>query len=339
MTRRLVSIVVPVYNRAGPLREAVASALAQTYRPIEILIVDDGSTDDTPEVAARLAAEHPDARVIRRENGGPGAARETGRQAARGEFLQYLDSDDLFLPRKLELQVAVLEERPHCVAAYGICTETEADGSLRAAPLRPSDRPIPAMFPTFLATRWWNTVTPLYRRSISDAVGGWSQLRLEEDWEYDARIAALRTPVAFVHDKVAVHRDLGDARLSRGCALDPERLRDRATAHLSILESALRAGIAPEVAERVHFARELFFLCRQCGRASLTPESRWLFEAARRASTEERSRSLEFRLYLSLAALCGWRNAAVVTELLRRAVFPWPKRASLSRRDRCCRAA
>src|SRR5436305_2913060 len=103
MSADLVSTVIPVYNRPDLLREAVACVVAQTHRPIEILVVDDGSTDETPAVAGQLAASYRDIlRVIRKPNGGPGAAREAGRVAARGEFLQYLDSDDWIHPRKFE---------------------------------------------------------------------------------------------------------------------------------------------------------------------------------------------------------------------------------------------
>src|SRR4051795_5577813 len=99
MQQGIVSTIIPVFNRPAMLREAVASVLAQTYRPIEIIIVDDSSTDDTPVVIDELAARHPEVRGIRRPNGGPGLARESGRGEARGEFIQYLDSDDLLMPR------------------------------------------------------------------------------------------------------------------------------------------------------------------------------------------------------------------------------------------------
>ncbi|MGD0948065.1 MAG: glycosyltransferase family A protein, partial [Candidatus Binatia bacterium] len=97
----LITTIIPVYNRPQLLRQAVASVLAQTYQPIEIVIVDDGSTDDTPQVAETLREQHPDeVAVLRQPNRGPGPAREAGRRAARGEFVQYLDSDDLLLPDK-----------------------------------------------------------------------------------------------------------------------------------------------------------------------------------------------------------------------------------------------
>src|SRR5262245_34526643 len=109
MIRDLVSTIIPVYNRPDLLVDAVHSVLAQTYRPIEVIIVDDGSTDSTPQIARDLADRHPQViRWIRQTNGGPGRARQTGLETARGEYVQYLDSDDLLLPRKFELQVAAL---------------------------------------------------------------------------------------------------------------------------------------------------------------------------------------------------------------------------------------
>src|SRR5262249_24694081 len=120
MTEGLVSTIIPVFNRSTLLVDSVSSALQQTYPQLEVIIVDDASTDDTPQVIASLCGRDSRVRSVRRENGGPGLARETGRQAARGEFIQYLDSDDLLLPRKFELQVAALRADPRAGIAYGI---------------------------------------------------------------------------------------------------------------------------------------------------------------------------------------------------------------------------
>ena len=312
----LVSIIVPVYNRAALLREAVASALAQTHRPIEIIVVDDASTDDTPRAIAELAAAHAEVRAVRRENGGPGLARETGRLEARGEFLQYLDSDDLLLPRKLELQVAALRARPECGAAYGIVRYRNAVGEEIVCDWKPANQIVDALFPSLLIARWWETVSPLFRKSVTDAVGPWTPLRLEEDWEYDARIAALGVKLAYVNEVVAEHRDHGEGRLSRGAALDPARLRDRAAAHELIAQHAERAGVPHASPEMQHFARELFHVARQCGATGLAEESRRLLAAARRISG-----AFDLRAYDAVARAIGWSAAAKLAALAERR--PW----------------
>ena len=131
----LVSTIIPVHNRAGLLREAVASVLAQSYRPIEIIIVDDGSTDDTPHVADMLAADPSgDISVVHQANRGQGLAREAGRLRAMGEFIQYLDSDDLLLPDKFDLQVTGLRADPQCGVAYGFTRYRHADGRVESRP-------------------------------------------------------------------------------------------------------------------------------------------------------------------------------------------------------------
>ncbi|HEX8253457.1 MAG TPA: glycosyltransferase family A protein [Thermoanaerobaculia bacterium] len=300
----LVTIVIPVYNRPQLLRRAVASALAQTYRPIEVVIVDDGSTDDTPAAIAALSAAHHEVRGVRQDNSGPGAARETGRLAARGAFLQFLDSDDLLLPSKLELQMRAFENTPEAGVAYGRTRYRDASGREIACTWKPLLDGERTIFPTFLRARAWETVTPLYRASVCAAAGPWTRLRLEEDWEYDCRIAALGTTLAFVPEMVAEHSDEAPDRLSRGHALDATRLRDRARAHALILEHARRAGITNQQPEMQHFARELFLLARQCGAAGLPDQSRMLFALARNAS--QQPETVQFRAYSALARILGW---------------------------------
>lgn len=314
MQEGLVSTVIPVYNRPELLREAVASVLAQTYRPIEIIIVDDGSTDGTPNAINELVRESPAAvRSIRKENAGPGLAREAGRLAARGEFLQYLDSDDLLLPDKFTLQVAGLRQGPDCGVAYGWTRYRHRDGRLENGPWKGSGNEIMTMFPAMLKSRWWDTPTPLYRRSLCDTAGPWSDLRLEEDWEYDCRVASLGVQLCHVKEFVAEVRDVAPSRLCRGAARDPFRMRERTRAHALILGHAETAGIGVDTPEMRHFARELFLLCRQCGAAGLGREARCLFDLSRQAAGDKRSRGLDYRGYFTVAALLGWSLAGKMT--------------------------
>jgi glycosyltransferase involved in cell wall biosynthesis len=291
------------------LRDAVASVVAQTHRPVEIIIVDDGSTDDTAVVAGALAREHaPLVRVLRVPHGGPGRAREAARQIARGELIQHLDSDDLLLPRKFELQVAALRAAPECGAAYGWTRLCYPDGHCEEKPWKRSGERIETMFPSMLTERWWDTPTPLYRRAVIDAAGPWSDLSAEEDWEYDCRIAAQGVRLAYVADWVCIVREHPGARASGRTT--PAVLHDRAAAHLAMLASARRAQLDPTSPEMQFFARDLFHLGRQCGAAGLAAESRDLVVAA-----AELSAARDVRAYRRVAAIIGWRNAGRLSRL------------------------
>ncbi len=309
----LVSVIVPVFNRKGMLLEAIASVESQSYRLVELILVDDGSTDGTGELCDGVAMGNPSfVRVIHQPNGGPGVAREAGRRAARGEFLQYLDSDDLLLPRKLELQVSALSARPDAGVAYGFTSFRSRDGTLADGPWKASGEERETMFPWFLTERWWDTPNPLYRRSVCDAAGPWLPLRQEEDWEYDCRVAAMGTKLVQVKEYVAEVRDHDGDRLSRGSAVEPGRCAARAAAHIAVLGHATRAGIASDDPHMRKYARELFLLSRQCGAAGLAAESSELFRLAREASGAERGRGLDFRLYRLAATLVGWRAVGAV---------------------------
>lgn len=307
MNETLISTIIPVHNRASMLREAVASVLAQTYRPIEIIIVDDGSSDETASVADELAVRHPqELLVIHQANTGPGLARDAGRQAARGEFIQYLDSDDLLLPQKFEMQVEGLRAHPECGVSYGKTRYRNTDGSVEPESWKGSGMEVETMFPSFLVSRWWDTPTPLYRATLCEQAGPWTDLKWEEDWEYDCRIAALGVRLHYCDEYVAEVRDHHDGRLCKGEALDPVRMRERARAHKLILSHAKNAGIDCGSPEMKHFARELFLLSRQCGAASLAVESRELFALARIASGDARGDGWDFKLYALLAGIAGW---------------------------------
>jgi glycosyltransferase involved in cell wall biosynthesis len=313
----LVTTIIPVFNRAAMLREAVASVLAQTYSPIEIIIVDDGSTDDTAAAADQLAREHSGViRVIHQKNAGVGPAREAGRLAARGEFIQHLDSDDLLLPRKFERQVAALRAHPECGVAYGWTRRRNEDGTLGNVPDRHTGEVFETMFPAMLKSRIWHTSTPLYRASLIHSAGSWLALWNEEDWEYDARIAAQGVRLVHVPEWLCEMRHHSLERLSsRG--MEPRILRDRATAHIRIYEHARAAGIGPESSEMQHYARELFLLARQCGSRGLTAESRVLFNLARQASGAQRNRA-QFLAYCALARVAGWSTAGKISQFIDR---------------------
>lgn len=111
----LVSAIIPAYNAERYLAAAILSVLAQTYPRMEIVVVDDGSTDHTADIAASFGTA---VRYIRQPNQGVSVARNRGMTEARGEYLAFLDADDEWLPRKIEVQVARLEARPSAAASF-----------------------------------------------------------------------------------------------------------------------------------------------------------------------------------------------------------------------------
>jgi glycosyltransferase involved in cell wall biosynthesis len=200
---KTISVVIPTYNYARYLPEAIDSVLAQTYAPLEIIVVDDGSTDDTPQVLATYGEK---IRIIRQDNQGVAAARNTGVAAARGEYIALLDSDDLWLPRKLELQVARFESDPalgfvHCGAetfdgerTLGVLADG-MEGWVREAILS-LDRvviPVPGS-------------GTLFSKRVIDETGGFDvRLPPSDDWDLCYRIAT-RYPIGFVRDVLVRYR-------------------------------------------------------------------------------------------------------------------------------------
>lgn len=312
----LVSTIIPVHNRPVLLKESVKSVVSQTYRPIEIIIVNDGSTDDTGTVAKQLCETFPQyVKVIGQHNRGPGPARETGRKAAAGEFIQYLDSDDVLLPSKFELQVGGLNTNPDADVAYGKTRYRREDGSIDEGSWKPGGGIHDAMFPSFLQSRWWETGTPLYRASICDRAGPWKDLWVDEDWEYDCRIASLGAKLHYVPEIICEYRSHGDNRFSHR-EPNATTLESRAKTLELILSHARKADIPTSSPEMQHFARGLFLLSRQCGAVGLTKESRKLFNLSREASERYRANGTDYRLYKLVASFVGWRNAGKLSAVL-----------------------
>jgi glycosyltransferase involved in cell wall biosynthesis len=121
----LVSVVIPCYNQAHFLGEAIESVLAQRHPRLEVIVVDDGSPDDTSEVAAR----YPGVRCVRQENQGLSAARNAGLRHSGGEYVVFLDADDRLLPEAIEAGLRGFEAHPECAFVYGDYRVIATDGS------------------------------------------------------------------------------------------------------------------------------------------------------------------------------------------------------------------
>lgn len=177
----VVSVVIPCHDYARYLPDAVSSVLAQTFRDWELVIVDDGSTDDTVEVAQGLIAHHPDRRIrlLRQANAGVSAARNTGIEAADGRYILPLDADDVIAPTMLEKTVAVLDGDPGiAIASTDVFSFTDDD-------LPPQAMPLPAYSRELMLQRLIMFYCSLYRREAWEAVGGYDEtMRAGEDWDF-----------------------------------------------------------------------------------------------------------------------------------------------------------
>ncbi|MEM1116390.1 MAG: glycosyltransferase family 2 protein [Bacteroidota bacterium] len=194
MSAPTVSVVIPCYNAEAFVAEAVASAVAQTVPPVEVVCVDDGSTDDTLGALRRLEAEHPTVRVRTGPNGGPSAARNRGLAEAQGDYIQFLDADDLLAPTKLEHQASLVEAaegRPDLVAAAYL--RTWADG--REQRVEVGEDPWTAL----VEARLGITSSNLWRRESVIDTGGWREgMDISEDPELMFRL--LRSGASVLRD-------------------------------------------------------------------------------------------------------------------------------------------
>lgn len=313
-SRLLVTVVIPAFNRERLLREAVASVLLQSYRPLQIVIVDDGSIDRTASVGEELTAAYPGVvELIRRANGGPGAARQSGADAARGDFVQFLDSDDLLLPNKLEAQVSALRSDPEADIAYGR-TLLEVDGCRRHAPELWSGVRCRQLFPQVLLGRLWDTSNPLYRRSALQQMGPWAPRSQLEDWEYDCRAARVGVKLHYCDLDVDVHRSHADNRIHGAWQSDPRAMRDRVWAHEQVLEHALVAGLGLQHSEFRQFMRSVFLMARIAGSRGYAEGAERLFQATRRHGGGS---VLELTAFAMLRRGLGWQRAARFGEFAR----------------------
>ncbi len=201
----LISVIIPTHNRAGMIGETLESVFAQDYRPIEVIVVDDGSTDDTEDAVRSFGSRATGGlslRYIRQENAGAPAARNRGFRESRGEYIQFLDSDDLIGPKKLSLQVAALTGREGRWVAYGPWRCLYDDGRRKRYGRMQQTAPAPSedwMLRGYLSGAWFCPFhSYLFRRSVLVDTGPCDvEFRRRQDAEYLTR--TLVKGCSFVH--------------------------------------------------------------------------------------------------------------------------------------------
>jgi len=208
----LVSIIIPCYNQAHFLGEAIESGLAQTYPHHEIIVVDDGSTDATSEVAGSYAG----VQCVRQRNAGLSAARNAGVRVSRGQFLVFLDADDRLLANALQSGLNCFQGHPECAFVSGHFRYINADGSVRLQ--FPQEE---LEFDPYRALLHRNYIsmhaTVMYRRQVVEAVGGFTT-SLQSCEDYDMYLRIVRTHNVRRHDGVVAEYRSHEGSMSMDAA-------------------------------------------------------------------------------------------------------------------------
>lgn len=192
MVHGLVTVIVPCFNCAHYLRKCIESLIDQAYTQWECIIVDDGSTDDTRAISAALAATDTRIRIIRQTNKGVSAARNAGLAAAEGEFIQFLDADDLLQSKKLAIHVDFLQEHPAVDVVSGDAAYVDESG--RGSPREWNAGRVEgdgvAALPFLIGENPLMIHSPLVRSRIFEYTGMFKEnMRGNEDWEFWLRCA------------------------------------------------------------------------------------------------------------------------------------------------------
>jgi glycosyltransferase involved in cell wall biosynthesis len=215
-----VSVIIPTYNRAWVIKEAIDSVLAQDYAEFELIVVDDGSTDQTSDVLDTFGNV---IKVFSQKNKGVSAARNRGIAEASGNFIAFLDSDDLWHPQKLSSQIDFFNQTPDAL----ICQTEEVwiRNGLRVNPKKRHKKPSGMIFKPSLKLCLVSPSAVMIRRRLFDRVGGFDEtLPACEDYDLWLRISC-RFPIHLIDTPLIVKRGGHDDQLSKGAGLDKFRIK------------------------------------------------------------------------------------------------------------------
>ena len=244
-----VSVIIPAYRRAGIVAETLDSVFAQTHRPVELIVVDDGSPDETPAAVRAWLAEHPDdpaagwsARLIEQPNAGAPAARNRGFRESSGELIQFFDSDDVMHPERLARHAAAFAADPSLDLTWS------ESGRFAGSPPPPGEwgtagpfrnnvdeQTLPAVVNRFTL----DTRGPVLRRRLCERVGPWHEpAACWQDWEYGVRLLLADPVRAKVPGVLALERVHDRGRISV-----PAFVWERSQDTCEWVETRLRAAV------------------------------------------------------------------------------------------------
>lgn len=211
--RPLISVIMPCFNAAPYLAEAVGSALNQSYGNVEVVLVDDGSTDDSIEIAAQLAKENPDRVILAHSSRmGPYPARNQALRLARGELVAFLDADDWWDTTALEkLYAAMVASK----ADIAYCGWQNVGEGIHSAPYLPPEYESEDPVAHFVRTCPWPIHAALVKKDLVDKLGGFSERRFSSmDYDFWLRTLALTRRIKLVPEVLAFYRWHGSGQVS-----------------------------------------------------------------------------------------------------------------------------
>jgi len=322
--RGLVSVIIPTYNRAHLVTKAMDSVWQQTYRPIELIVVDDGSTDNSQEVVEQWGNAHADdahfkLRYFRQENRGASAARNFGLIESRGESIQFLDSDDLLGQMKIAAQVDYLRHEMRFDAVYGrwrSFIELSHGGFAVSLPSRQYNGD--TLLTSWIEGRFIGSHAILWRRKTAVELGPWDEKAFcNNDGEYAYRFMISGRIFGWSPNGWAYNRRGGDDHLgavvSRRSAEALFRIAERLVAELTarnMLNLQLRKSIAR------HYFR--------IARAAVGVHSEIAFECFMRIKRLGTAHPAQVMMYAS-----GTRGAMLITKALMSVLRSWRKRRGM----------
>lgn len=250
MTTPLVSIIIPAYNAARFLPQTIQSCLDQTYQAIEIIVVDDGSEDNT----AAVVQAYPQVKYIWQSNAGPARARNQGMQAAQGEFLQFLDADDILLPTKIARNMQIFQAHPEVGVVY---VNYQLRSEDLAQPIKAEKRVIAVPQGEELRYMLEKGISlfgihcALIRAEIAHRVGGFDEeIIITEDFHFWVKVAALGVVFHYTDEVLVWYRYAEGSLSSRELRLSHMRL--KAYEHLRGAGIPTEYALEEKIANRYH---------------------------------------------------------------------------------------
>ncbi len=314
----LISVIIPVYNAGRTVLETIRSVQVQTFSDLEVIIINDGSTDDS---LAKLQSIHdPRLAIFSYENGGLPVARNRGLDHAQGEYVSFIDADDIWLPEKLALQLQALEQSPTAGAAYSWTAAMQEQNSTIS--FAQASQPLfeGYVYPHLLLQNFIGSGSNiLVRREAIAAVGNFDPtLKSCEDWDFYLRLAA-QHPFVLVPKNLVLYRQGAGSMSSKGAVMEQ--------AGLTVIERAYAQAPEAFQAQKPRTLGRYYFYCAE----------QFLANAQSRQDVHQ-ARQRVLRAVRTDPGLLQERNTQMfLAKLLLREIFPDSVTAALQKMTRSYR--